>query len=137
MSNTGSTGWGRATAGEGDLWHLFVRDLVLPARLGVHAHERQGPRLVRLSLDLAVRKPSGKFADSIEAVLDYQALAESIRALLNDAHINLIETMAERIASLCLDDVRVARVRVRVEKPGALPDATAVGAEIERAQTSR
>jgi 7,8-dihydroneopterin aldolase/epimerase/oxygenase len=132
-----TTGWGRAGAGEGELWHLFVRDLVLPARLGVHAHERQGPRLVRLSLDLAVRKPLGDFADTIEAVLDYQALTESIRALLTREHVNLLETLAERIAALCLDDARVARVRVRVEKPGALPEAAAVGAEIERAQPPR
>jgi len=137
VPNAETIGWSRPAAGEGELWHLFVRDLVLPVRLGVHAHEQQGPRLVRLSLDLAVRKPAGAFADRIDAVLDYQDLAERIRALLARQHTNLIETLAERVAALCLEDARVARVRVRVEKPGALPDAAAVGAEIERAQPPR
>jgi dihydroneopterin aldolase len=52
--------------------------------------------------------------------------------MLDDGHINLVETLAERVAEICLvpDDAR--DVRVRVEKLDIVPDAAAVGVEIHR-----
>jgi dihydroneopterin aldolase len=55
-----------------------------------------------------------------------------VRELLSDRHIKLVETVAEEIAAMCLEDGRVSSVRVRVEKLDILPDAASVGVEIER-----
>jgi len=57
------------------------------------------------------------------------------RALTSDGHINLVETLAERIAALCLADARVSSVRVRVEKLDIYEQADSVGVEIERLQS--
>ncbi len=118
-----------ATAGRR---HLFVRDLVLPARIGVYDHERDGAQRVRINLDLAVQEPPAP-EDRLENVVCYDELVAGVRRLLVDGHVNLIETLAERIAGLCLEDARVRTARVRVEKLDAIPDAAAVGVEIERA----
>ena len=88
--------------------HVFIRDLVLPCRIGVHRHEHGAPQRVRINLDLAVREIVGR------------------------RHINLVETLAEEIASMCLEDGRVRSARVRIEKLDVLPDAVSVGVEIER-----
>ncbi len=112
--------------------HLFVRDLVLPARIGVHDHERDGAQRVRINLDLAVEEPPAP-EDRLETVVCYDELVAGVRRLLVDGHVNLIETLADRIAGLCLEDARVRTARVRVEKLDAIPDAAAVGVEIERA----
>lgn len=112
--------------------HLFVRDLVLPARIGVYDHERDGAQRVRINLDLAVEEPPSP-EDRLENVVCYDELVAGVRRLLVDGHVNLIETLAERIAGLCLEDARVRTARVRVEKLDAIPDAAAVGVEIERA----
>jgi dihydroneopterin aldolase len=111
--------------------HLFVHDLVLACRIGVHAHERDRPQRVRLNLDLAVaetEQPPRQLAD----VVDYAALVERVRGALSEGHVELVETLAERVAALCLEDPRVRSARVRVEKLEAVADAAAVGVEIER-----
>jgi len=111
--------------------HLFVHDLVLACRIGVHAHERDRPQRVRLNLDLAVAEtdqPPRRLAD----VVDYAALVERVRGALSEGHVELVETLAERVAALCLEDPRVRSARVRVEKLQAVADAAAVGVEIER-----
>jgi 7,8-dihydroneopterin aldolase/epimerase/oxygenase len=111
--------------------HLFVHDLVLACRIGVHAHERDRPQRVRLNLDLAVAEtdqPPRRLAD----VVDYAALVERVRGALSEGHVELVETLAERVAALCLEDPRVRSARVRVEKLEAVADAAAVGVEIER-----
>jgi dihydroneopterin aldolase len=55
-----------------------------------------------------------------------------VRGLIGAGHVNLVETLAERIAEACLHDLRVHAVRVRVEKLDVFPDAVSAGVEIER-----
>jgi dihydroneopterin aldolase len=111
---------------------LLVRDLVLGARIGVHAYEHQAPQRVRLNLDLEVAESGNPLADDLAQVVDYEALIERVRRLVASRHVKLVETLAEQVAALCLDDPRVRSARVRVEKLDVIADAAAVGVEIER-----
>ena len=119
-----------ASANDG-IRHVFVRDLVLGCRIGVREHERHGPQRVRLNLDLGVLD-EGPLHDRLEEVVDYSAILERVRDAVAAGHVELIETLAERLAALCLEDARVRSVRVRVEKLDVVPDAATVGVEIER-----
>ncbi|WP_407932527.1 MULTISPECIES: dihydroneopterin aldolase [Acidiphilium] len=118
---------------------MFVRDLVMEARIGVHAHEHGRTQRIRVNLDLAVdddgARPLSRQAvgrDVLTRVVDYEHLVNAARELIVAGHVQLVETLAERLAELCLADRRVALVRVRVEKLDVFPDAEAVGVEIER-----
>jgi dihydroneopterin aldolase len=119
-----------ADAGKG-VRHLFVRDLVLAARLGVAPREHQAAQPVRLNLDLAIAEGAAP-PQTLAEVLDYAALTARVRALVGAGHVALVEQLAERVARLCLEDPRVRTARVRVEKLAAIADAAAVGVEIER-----
>ena len=61
-------------------------------------------------------------------------IVDGIRAITSEAHINLLETLAEKVATLCLADKRVLVARIRVEKLRIIKDADSVGVEIERSQ---
>jgi dihydroneopterin aldolase len=112
--------------------HLFVRDLMLACRIGVHPQEQRAKQRVRLNLDLAVAEGEQPLADDLARVVDYEALVLRVRLAVGQGHVNLVETLAEQIAGLCLEDPRVRSVRIRVEKLDAIPDAAAAGVEIER-----
>ena len=115
------------------LRHVFVRDLTLDAHIGVHQHEKLGPQRIRVNVDLAVwEKDLDGIGDQLANVVCYEEVVSGIRALVADGHVNLVETLAEQIASLCLEDRRVRVARVRVEKLDVFEDATSVGVEIER-----
>ena len=114
-------------------WRIFVRDLELPSLIGVHRHERDGKQRVRINLDLAVEDAADGVDDRLAGVVSYEQLIDKLRALVAAGHVNLVETLAERIAELCLADKRVRAVTVRVEKLDVFSDAASVGVEIERA----
>ena len=83
-------------------------------------------------MELAVRDDYDGRSDRLADVLDYSVVVEGIARLVQSEHVNLIETLAERIAAHCLADSRVESVRVRIEKPDVMPSCRSVGIEIER-----
>ncbi|HEX3665638.1 MAG TPA: dihydroneopterin aldolase [Rhizomicrobium sp.] len=118
------------------LRHVFIRDLELLAHIGIHGHEITKHQPVRINVDLAV-DDIGPLEDRLERVVDYEAITLQIRALVAKGHINLAETLAEQIATACLEDNRVHCVKVRVEKLHAVPGAQSAGVEIERCAARR
>jgi dihydroneopterin aldolase len=119
----------------GGLRHVFVRDLELTCIIGVHAHEKRGPQRIRINLDVGVSE-GGTHNDQLENVLCYEDLVVRIRAIVADGSINLLETLAERIADICLQHPLARSARVRVEKLEVFADARSVGVEIERMTAS-
>ncbi len=111
---------------------LLVRDLVLEAKIGIHKHERKGPQPVRINLDLWVPEDDRAIEDKLENVVCYEDIVAGVKTVVAAGHVNLVETLAERIAETCFADPRVEAARVRVEKLGAISEAAAVGVEIER-----
>jgi len=119
------------------LRHVFLRDLVLPASIGVYPHEHAARQRVRINVDLGVTDDTARSGipvgrDELGRVVDYETVANQVRAIVGAGHVRLAETLAERIAAACLMDERVELVRIRVEKLDIFPDAVSAGVEIER-----
>ncbi len=110
---------------------LFVRDLMIDASIGIHSHEQNGDQRVRVNIELDVRDET-PVNDSIANVISYDDIVAGIKAIVAGGHINLVETLADRIGDFCMADRRVARARIRVEKLDAIREAQSVGVEIER-----
>ncbi len=113
---------------------VFLRDLILTCSIGVHAHEHEAPQRVKIDLSMWVRQNPAAIDDDIANVVSYEDVVSGIERLLGDGHIELVETAAERIADLCLEDRRCAKVRVKVEKLDVYTHAAGVGVEIERSR---
>ena len=122
------------TAAEPSYRRVFVRDLVLPCAIGIYGYEHDAPQRVRINVELMVLEEASNLQDRIENVVSYEHIVDGVRTITGESHINLVETLAERIAGLCLADERVARVRVGVEKLDIYQEAASVGVEIERVQ---
>ena len=120
-----------ANAGKA-LRHVFIRDFMVECLIGVYEHEKRSPQRVRINLDLAVDEGEHPIIDDILNVVSYETMANGILAIADEGHVNLVETLAERIADMCFDDQRVDSVRVRIEKLDILENAGSVGVEIER-----
>ncbi len=114
--------------------HVFLRDLVLQASIGIHPHERGTRQRVRINVDLGVAEDPAGADDRLERVVDYETLANRVREIATTHHINLVETLAEHLAAACLLEPRVRSARIRVEKLDVFADAVAAGVEIERRQ---
>lgn len=109
---------------------IFVRDYVLPIHIGVYPEEQGITQKVGFTVEAEVASAGAARHDMIAEVPSYDDILKGIRAIIAEGHINLVETLAERIAAHCLADPRIARVRVRIEKLERGPEA--VGVEIVR-----
>jgi (5-formylfuran-3-yl)methyl phosphate synthase len=94
---------------------IFVRDLVLPVRIGAYSHEREAPQKVRFDVSVNVRRPRGE-TQGMGQVYSYDLITDAISRIVAEEHIDFVETLAERIASEVLSDSRAERVTVKVEK---------------------
>jgi dihydroneopterin aldolase len=114
------------------LRRVFVRDLEIVVSVGVLEREKRYEQRIIVSTDLLVRDEYDGVSDRLGDVLDYSKVVDGIVRLVQSEHVNLIETLAERIARQCLADTRVESVLVRIEKPDVMEHCRSVGIEIER-----
>ena len=115
--------------------HVFLRDMILPASIGIYPHEHASKQRVRINVDLGVDDTEEAIGrDELPRVVDYEKVANAVRGIVASGHVRLVETLSERIATACLADKRVRVARIRVEKLDIFADAASAGVEIERHQ---
>jgi dihydroneopterin aldolase len=114
-----------------NLYRIFVKDLELFCFIGIHPHEKEKPQRVLINLEITFEKILCD-KDEIDSVVSYEDVIDKIKKIMDQGHINLVESFAERIAHFCLQDSRVHKVCVSVEKPDIFQDAKSVGVMITR-----
>ena len=111
---------------------ISLRDHVIEVEIGAFQAERGTTQRVRFNVVVEVRPHSGAQDDDVDRILSYDKITDAIAAELSLERLNLLETLAERIAEHILTDPLAIRVFVRIEKldrgPGAL------GVEIVRSR---
>jgi 7,8-dihydroneopterin aldolase/epimerase/oxygenase len=119
-----------ATEGRPLADRISVRDYTRSVEIGAFATERGVTQRVRFNVVLEVCHSAAAAEDDVDRVLSYDTITEAIEAEIAAERINLLETLAERVAARCLADPRALRAFVRVEKLDRIPGA--VGIEIVR-----
>ena len=111
---------------------IYIRDLSLRCIIGVFPEEREKKQdiLINIAMDCDLQRAGT--TDHLDDAVDYKVIKQEIIAMVEASQFNLIETMADRAAKICLADPRVCRVTVTVDKPGALRFARSVAVEITR-----
>jgi dihydroneopterin aldolase len=121
----------RATAPDGPMDRISVRDHVVEVEIGAFQAERGTTQRIAFNVVVEVRPMTGALDDDVDRILSYDRVTEAIEAALAEERLNLLETLAQRIAERILWEPQAVRCFVRIEKldrgPGAL------GVEIVRA----
>jgi FolB domain-containing protein len=111
---------------------IQIRDLRARCIIGDNDWEREKEQEVVVDLDLRTDIRPAAESDDLDEALDYRAVKKEVLAYVQQSDHRLLETLAERIAEICLGYDRAESVRVHVEKPGALRFARTVAVDIER-----
>ena len=112
--------------------HIFIRDFRIETLIGFHKHERIVPQTLRLDLEIGIANTAVFESDKVTDCVDYENVILRIQALVKGTHFNLVETLAERIARIILDEFGAASVKVSAAKLGILRNTGLVGVQIER-----
>ncbi len=113
---------------------VFIRGLRARTVIGVYDWERRVRQELVLDLEMAGDNRRAAASDHVEDALDYAAVSQTVLAYIESSEFQLIETLAERVADLVMRDFEVPWLRLRLAKPGAVPQAQDVGVLIERGQ---
>lgn len=111
---------------------IEIRDLLIRGILGVHDWERTTRQDILVNVTMFTDIRAAAAADDLEQSVNYKTAAKDIIAHVESSARFTVEALATDIARICLAMRGVRRVRVRVEKPGAVRFARSVGVEIER-----
>ena len=109
---------------------IFLADYVTDVEIGAFAEEYGVTQRLRFNVHLDVRRFHAEYGDEVEAVVSYDVIIEAIDALKSGPRIKLVETFAERLAEILLNEPRVARALIRIEKLDRVNGS--LGVEIER-----
>jgi dihydroneopterin aldolase len=111
---------------------IYINDLRVDTVIGIYDWERRIRQTVSVDLELAADIRRAASSDDIADTINYKAVAKRVLAFIRESEFRLVETLAERIAAIVLNEFNVGWVRVRLNKPGAVRGARDVGVLIER-----
>lgn len=111
---------------------IFIDDLRVSTRIGIYPREQALPQTIELSLRIGVSTASAGASDDIRDTIDYAEVAGRLRAELGERHFNLLEKLAEFVATLLIEEFGAPWVQVTVAKLGMMRGVRRVGVMIER-----
>ncbi|HEX3913222.1 MAG TPA: dihydroneopterin aldolase [Steroidobacteraceae bacterium] len=112
---------------------IFIHALKTETIVGIFDWERQVKQAVVLDLEFSADIRKAALSDSIDDTLNYKRVAKRVLAFIEASSFHLVETLAEHVAMLILEEFNVAWVRIALSKPGAIRSSRDVGVILERA----
>ena len=113
---------------------IFLRNLRIETVIGIFDWERKVKQTVFFDLEMACDIQKAAASDQIDDTLDYKSLSSAIIDFVEKSNFQLVETLAEKVAELILNDFKVPWVKLTLNKKGALRYADDVGIIIERGE---
>ena len=114
---------------------IFVHALKTEAIIGIFDWERQVKQTVIIDIEISADIRKAALSDSIGDTLNYKKVAKRVLAFVEGSQFHLVETLAEHVAMLLLEDFGIAWVRIALSKPGAIRSSRDVGVLLERDRT--
>jgi 7,8-dihydroneopterin aldolase/epimerase/oxygenase len=111
---------------------VFIKQLQVISTIGVYGWEKTVQQKLYFDLEMAFDNKPAAENDDINQALNYFSVSERVRQFAQQHQFELIETMAERVAALIMDEFSVPWIKLTLHKPGALPNAESLGVQIER-----
>ncbi|WP_455364297.1 dihydroneopterin aldolase [[Eubacterium] cellulosolvens] len=117
---------------EGCMDKILIKDLLLRCIIGTNESERREKQDILINIEMSLDFQEAARTDDITKSANYKEINKKIIPLVENSQYFLVETLAEKIAQICLENSKINKVKVSVEKPGALRFARSVGVEITR-----
>lgn len=111
---------------------IYLNDLEIETVIGIYDWERKIKQKVRLDLEMGADIRRAAASDDIEDTLNYKSVAKRLIQFVGESEFQLVETLAERVADIIVNEFEIPWVRVKLNKPGAVRYAGDVGVIIER-----
>lgn len=110
---------------------IRIKNLRLRAIVGVNPWERTDPQAVIINLEVEFDGQEAEHSDNLEDTIDYRTISKKVIELVEKSQYQLIETLAGNVLRTVMEDKRIWRARVEVDKPNAVKSADSTSVELE------
>lgn len=115
---------------------VFIQGLSIQTTIGFYAWEKEIKQTLVIDLEMGWDIARAAENDELARTLDYAAISEQVSVFANNNPVDLIETLAERLAAFLQETYHIPWLRLKIGKPNAVHNTTTVGVEIERGSKS-
>ncbi len=113
---------------------VFIKGLTIQSTIGFFSWEKEIKQTLVIDVEMAWDTAKAALNDELDKTLDYAHISQAIDEFANKNPVDLLETLAERMAEYLISQFQIPWLRLTIGKPGAVHNATTVGVEIERGQ---
>jgi FolB domain-containing protein len=113
---------------------VLIKDLVIEGIIGINPDERVNKQPILVNAELFTDTAMAAKTDHIDDAVNYRTITKAIIAHIESGEPMLVERLVQELADICLEDTRVKKVKISVEKPGALRFARSVGIRVTRSR---
>ena len=113
---------------------IIVRDLVLKISVGIHDFEKKKKQRVKFNLDINTDPDLVPNDNNLNSIINYEDVIKNIKKITDKKHYPLLETLAEKIFLKLFENIRVKKVKLRIEKLDVFKNTSSVGIEIEKSK---
>ena len=113
---------------------ILIKDLVLKISVGIHNFEKKKKQRVKFNLDINTDPSLVPEDNNLNTIINYEDVIKNIKKITNKKHYLLLETLAEKIFLKLFENIRVKKVKLRIEKLDVFKNTSSVGIEIEKSK---
>jgi len=113
---------------------ILIRDLILKISVGIHDFEKKKKQRVKFNLDINTDPSLVPEDNNLNTIINYEDVIKNIKKITNKKHYLLLETLAEKIFLKLFENIRVKKVKLRIEKLDVFENTSSVGIEIEKSK---
>ena len=114
---------------------IILNDLRIDTVIGIWDWEKRNPQTISIDLEMETDTKTASQSDSIEDVLDYKAVSKRVKQFIQESQFNLIETLAENVAKIILEEFDIQWLKLSISKPFAIRGSQNIGVCIERTKS--
>ncbi len=116
---------------------VFIKGLHIQTTIGFFQWEKEIKQTLVIDVAMAWDTANAAKNDELAKTLDYAEISIAIETFANENPVDLIETLAERMAAFLMSKFHIPWLQLKIGKPGAVDNAATVGVEIERGQLNQ
>ena len=114
---------------------IFIKDFLIQEIIGIHDHEKIKKQKIKFNIVLDVNQSTVPNEKDIKSIVDYEKITNKLENLANDKKYNFLESLAEDSFKEIFEDKRISSVKIKIEKPDAIKNASSAGVEIFKSRS--
>ncbi len=114
---------------------VFIKDFIIHEIIGMHDHEKAKKQKIKFNIVINVNQNTLPNEKDLRSIINYEKITKKLKNLVKNKKYNFLESLAEDSFVEIFKDKRISSVKIKIEKPDAIKNASSAGVEIFKSRS--